>query len=168
MHGRPGQNAEDFALLIADIYDVAGMLRRHGDQVAATYSQTQTRWQLLSVISEDYWTVPLAADRLGTSRQAVQRVANELVKDGLAVFSKNPRHRRSPFLRPTPQGRSTLHAITAAVRERNRAILERLGDLKISETRAALRLLAVEVRSELDADGTRGTSRVEESDRDQS
>jgi hypothetical protein len=39
--------------------------------------RTQARWQLLSVMSAGDWTVPMAADRLGTSRQAVQRIANE-------------------------------------------------------------------------------------------
>ena len=86
--------------------------RRLGERTVATEGQTQARWQVLSVISEADWTVPMTADRLGTSRQAVQRIANELVDEGLAAFDYNPRHRLSPFLRLTPYGHGMLDAIT--------------------------------------------------------
>jgi hypothetical protein len=61
-----------FALLVADVYDAAGVLRRLGERIAATEGQTQARWQVLSVMPEGTWTVPMAADRLVTRRQAVQ------------------------------------------------------------------------------------------------
>src|SRR5271155_3223584 len=95
------QQMDAFALLVADVYDTAGVLRRQGEQTAGTEGQTQARWQVLSVISDGDWTVPMAADRLGTSRQAVQRIGNELVDEGLAAFDENPRNQRSPFLRLT-------------------------------------------------------------------
>ena len=93
------RDPDAFALLVADIFEAAGALRRDGEGIASSAGQTQARWQLLSVVAAGDWTVPMAADRLGTSRQAVQRIANELVNDGLAAFIDNPRHRRSPFLR---------------------------------------------------------------------
>src|SRR5580698_4704566 len=92
---------DEFSLLVADVYDTAGVLRRLGERTAATEGQTQARWQVLSVISDGSWTVPMAADRLGTSRQAVQRIANELVEEGLAAFDENPRNQPSSFLRLT-------------------------------------------------------------------
>lgn len=141
-----------FALLVADLYDAAGVLRRHGEHIAASAGQTQARWQLLSVVSAGDWTVPAAADRLGTSRQAVQRIANELVSDGLAFFDDNPRHRRSPFLRLTAAGRQVLDDITHQATLRNGELLARLGDLDLTQVRAAMRRLAAAVRGELGAE----------------
>jgi len=132
-----------------DVYDAAGVLRRLGERTAATESQTQARWQVLSVVSEGDWTVPMAADRLGTSRQAVQRIANELVDDGLAVFEDNPRHRRSPFLRLTTEGRRMLDAITERARIANAAVLSDLHGVDVGAVRAALQLVTTAVRAQL-------------------
>jgi DNA-binding MarR family transcriptional regulator len=124
-------------------------LRRQGEQTAATEGQTQARWQVLSVISDGDWTVPMAADRLGTSRQAVQRIANEVVDDGLAVFDENPRNQRSPFLRLTPKGHTKLGAITKRSRSQHRALLNDLSDVDVDSLRLTLQRLSAAVRSQL-------------------
>ena len=51
-------------------------------------------------------TVPQAARSLGLSRQAVQRVADDLAELGLAEWLENPEHRRARLLRLTPAGRA--------------------------------------------------------------
>ena len=121
------RDPDAFALLVADIFEAAGVLRRDGERIASSAGQTQARWQLLSVVSAGDWTVPMAADRLGTSRQAVQRIANELVNDGLAAFTGNPRHRRSPFLRLTDEGIRVLDAITGQAQRRHKALARQAG-----------------------------------------
>ena len=93
--------------------------------------------------------MPLAADRLGTSRQAVQRIANELVDEGLAAFDDNPRHLRSPFLHLTADGHHTLGAITERAREHDRAIRNDLPGVDVAEIRTALRVLTTAVRAQL-------------------
>jgi DNA-binding MarR family transcriptional regulator len=143
---------DEFALLVADVFDAAGVFRRYGELVAAAAGQTQARWQLLSVVSEGSWTVPMAADRLGTSRQAVQRIANELVTDGLAVFAENPRHQRSPFLRLSTRGTKALQRITAEARLRERAMHAQLSTLDLGPLRRALREATTIVRTELAED----------------
>lgn len=143
------RDPDAFALLVADIFDAAGVLRRDGERIASAAGQTQARWQVLSVVSAGDWTVPMAADRLGTSRQAVQRIANELVDDGLAVFADNPRHRRSPFLRLTDEGARVLGTITSQARRRHKALLSKLDGANLVQVRAELRHLSAAVRSEL-------------------
>jgi DNA-binding MarR family transcriptional regulator len=64
----------------------------------------------------DRATVPDIARRLGLQRQSVQRVADELVADGLARYEDNPRHRRSRLLVTTAAGKSALAAIQSAHR----------------------------------------------------
>jgi DNA-binding MarR family transcriptional regulator len=44
----------------------------------------------------------------------VQRLADLLVRDSLAVYQDNPAHRRAKLLRITPQGRSALRTIQRA------------------------------------------------------
>jgi DNA-binding MarR family transcriptional regulator len=145
---------DEVALLIADVYEAAGVLRRWGERIAATEGQTQARWQLMSAVSEGDWTVPAAAERLGTSRQAVQRIANELVEDGLVEFAANPRHRRSMLLRLTPGGRQVLAAINRRAARHHRAVTGALAAAELMHARAELRRLVDAVRCDLDAPET--------------
>ncbi|MGD0703823.1 MAG: MarR family winged helix-turn-helix transcriptional regulator [Trebonia sp.] len=150
---QPAGDPDELGLLVADVFEVAGVLRHYGERIAATAGQTQARWQLLSVVSDGDWTVPAAADRLGTSRQAVQRIANELVHDGLATFDDNPRHRRSPFLRLSADGRRALTAISAKARLENHAIVSGLDGLDLLRICADLRQLTSAVRVRLEDAG---------------
>jgi DNA-binding MarR family transcriptional regulator len=142
------RSTDEVALLVADVYEAAGVLRRWGEGIAAEEGQTQARWQVLSVISTDGWTVPAAAERLGTSRQAVQRIANELVADDLAEYVENPRHRRSPFLQLTAAGRQALDAITERAGARHRAVAPALAGVDVPALRAGLRELVDAVRAD--------------------
>ena len=118
---------QDFPALVADVYELAGALRRLGETTAATEGQTQARWQLLSAISTGDMTVPRAARRLGVTRQAVQRVANDLTSDGLTQFDENPDHRSSPLLTLTPSGDAVLAAINRRAATQNRVLARRIG-----------------------------------------
>jgi DNA-binding MarR family transcriptional regulator len=52
--------------------------------------ETQARWQVMWIAGSGHLTVPSIARRLGITRQSVQRVADELVAEGLASFQPNP------------------------------------------------------------------------------
>lgn len=69
---------------------------------------------LSGIRNGDFTTGPDIARRLGLQRQSVQRVADELVADGLARYEDNPRHRRSRLLVATAAGKSALAAIQSA------------------------------------------------------
>jgi DNA-binding MarR family transcriptional regulator len=49
-------------------------------------------------------TVPQIAQMRPTSRQRMQRLADELAAEGLVEFSDNPKHRRSKLVRLTRKG----------------------------------------------------------------
>lgn len=133
--------AGELALLVADIYEAAGVLRRSGESIAGAEGQSQTRWQLLSVISAGPITVAQAARRLGVTRQGVQRVANDLIEEQLAVAGPNPDHRNSPLLELTSVGEATLRRIIERAQEVNATIAERLSPATVARTRQALRAL---------------------------
>lgn len=136
MNGSPH---DPYALLVAKVFQAAGEMRRSGEAIAAQVGQTQARWQLMSVVSEGQWTVPDAARELGVTRQGVQRIADELVADGLAEYVSNPRHQRSPFLQLTGRGRGTLAKITAAARRSNQKMARSFTADQLNEARELLR-----------------------------
>src|ERR1700689_1994380 len=104
--------ARQVPIVVADIYELAGRLREHGEAIAATVGQTQARWQVLSAASGRPQTVPQIARVLGVTRQNVQRIADLLVAEGAAEYRDNPDHRASPHLILTKSGRATLERIT--------------------------------------------------------
>jgi|SRR5688572_3030620 len=129
---------DPYALLVARVFQAAGEMRRNGDVIAAQVGQTQARWQLMSVVSEGRWTVPDAARDLGVTRQGVQRIADELVADGLAQYVLNPRHRRSPLVQLTARGRDTLAKITAVARRTNQRMTRMFTAGQLDQTREFL------------------------------
>ena len=129
-------------LLIADLYEAAGALRHRGDRIASVAAQTQARWQLLSALDDERGsTVPKIARRLGLTRQAVQRTADQLRDDGLAAFESNPDHERSPLVRLTTAGREALTEIAAAAGDWHLLAADGLKPDEIETTRRVLRTL---------------------------
>ncbi|MGW4686663.1 MarR family winged helix-turn-helix transcriptional regulator [Streptomyces sp. NPDC004244] len=133
--------ADELALLVADVFEAAGALRRSGEALAAAEGQTQARWQLMSAVSEEPLPVARAARRLGVARQGVQRIANELVRDGFAELRDNPDHRTSPLLALTAAGHDSLAAITDRAGTAHRTIGEGLTDTDLAAVREVLRRL---------------------------
>ena len=132
---------DELPLLVADLFEAAAAVRRHGDEVASMAGQTQARWQVLSVLSQGDWTVPRAARRLGVSRQAVQRTVDLLRADGLVEIERNPDHQRSSLVRLTTSGRDALGAITAEGRRWNAQVASRIDAHDLATTRSVLRIL---------------------------
>lgn len=104
---------EEYRLLIADVYELAGQSRRTSEDLARSAGQTAARWHVLSVLSDEPRTVPSAARRLGLAPQSVQRVVGDLVASGHLEPVDNPDHARSPLMRLTARGRATLDDLFA-------------------------------------------------------
>jgi DNA-binding MarR family transcriptional regulator len=58
-------------------------------------------------------TVPQIAQMRPTSRQRMQRLANELAAEGLVEFIDNPKHRRSKLVGLTPKGGARYRELNA-------------------------------------------------------
>lgn len=108
-----GELAAAYRLLVADVYELAGRSRRTSDALARSLGQTTARWHLMSVISDGPRSVSSAARRLGLTRQSVQRVADQLVADGLARTRPDPADARALLLALTPAGRRALDELVA-------------------------------------------------------
>ncbi len=73
---------------------------------------TNARWQTLSDLFalEKSVTVSELARYMGLTRQAVQRLADDMVSDGLLEFAANPGNARAMHLRLTEAGKAAYDA----------------------------------------------------------
>lgn len=95
--------------LILEVFRLNGRLLVAGDRLVADLGLTSARWQILGAIALSDRPQPVAwlARSMGLNRQGVQRIVNELQKEGLVTFKLNPNHRRAHFVVLTGRGKST-------------------------------------------------------------
>jgi DNA-binding MarR family transcriptional regulator len=100
--------------LVVHVFRLNGLLTAAGDGMAEPSGQTTARWRVLAAIENEPMTVAQIARAWWLARQSVQRVADLLVEDGLAVYEDNPSHRRAKLVRITRSGTTTLRTIRRA------------------------------------------------------
>src|SRR5215208_1586240 len=105
--GPPGRTPAGDALtdLIMQVVRLIRDFTAAGEALARPAGQTLARWLVLEAVQDAPATVAQIARTLQLARQGVQRLADLLVRDGLAAYQDNPAHRRAKLLRITPQGR---------------------------------------------------------------
>lgn len=123
-----GDAFTEFVLAVAWL---GGIVTTTGEALAKRSGQTLARWVILDAIEEKPSTVAQIARRRGIARQAVQRVADLLERDGLAVYESNPEHRRARLLRPTPRGQEALRTISIAQKRWADALGAEFGETKL-------------------------------------
>jgi len=98
--------------LILDLFRANGLLLTAGDRLVASLGLTSARWQILGAIVGGERPEPVAwlARNLGANRQNVQRIVNDLERDGLVTFETNPHHRRAQLVVLTDRGREVYDA----------------------------------------------------------
>jgi DNA-binding MarR family transcriptional regulator len=103
---------EALTSLILDLFRANGLLLTAGDRLVASLGLTSARWQILGAIVDAERPEPVAwlARNLGANRQNVQRIVNDLERDGLVVFETNPHHRRAQLVVLTDKGRQVYDA----------------------------------------------------------
>src|SRR5919201_1106620 len=79
-------------------------------------------------------TVPQIAQMRPTSRQRMQRLADELAGDGLVEFVDNPEHRRSKLVQLTPKGDARYRELDARLRSIASTMCVALGEPDIRRT----------------------------------
>ena len=97
-------------------------------------------------------TVPQIAQMRPTSRQRMQRLADELAADGLVEFIDNPKHRRSQLVRLTRKGASRYREMSARFLAMASAIGGDLNEAEIRKTAAVVRQLSADVAARLSSE----------------
>ncbi|MEU6309525.1 helix-turn-helix domain-containing protein [Streptomyces sp. NPDC047014] len=135
--------AEAFSRAAVAVFRLNGRFTAALDRLALPSGLSAARWQVLSAVAEEPLSVSEAARRLGTSRQSVQRIADLLVRQGLAVYRENPAHRRAKLLAATARGTGAKREIDSCLAELARALCERLGgEEEVRRTAEVLRGLS--------------------------
>lgn len=137
---RPRRSPAGEALtrLILEVTGLASAFTAAGESLASVGNQTLARWVVLDFIEDQPSTVAQIARRRGIARQAVQRVADLLERDGLAAYLPNPSHRRAKLLRPTARGQKVLRVISVEQKAWADAVGAQIGEVKLQTVTKAL------------------------------
>ena len=98
--------------LILDLFRVNSLILTAGDRLVARLGLTSARWQILGAMVAADRAQPVAwlARDMGANRQNVQRIINDLHKEGLVTFEANPHHRREQLVILTDKGKQAFDA----------------------------------------------------------
>jgi DNA-binding MarR family transcriptional regulator len=110
-YSKGGQAFTDLVLLV---FQLNGALLEAGENLTRPVGQTSARWQVMGCVDEQPLSVADVARTMGLTRQSVQRTADLLVRDGLAVYTDNPNHKRAKLLKLNAKGLKALRQIEAA------------------------------------------------------
>ena len=127
-----------FTELVLEVAWLGSLFTAAGESLAGVGHQTLARWVILDAIEDRPSTVADIARRRGIARQAVQRVADLLEREGLAAYEPNPRHRRAKLLRPSPRGREILHVISVQQKAWADALGAEIGEARLRSLTQAI------------------------------
>jgi len=110
--GKRTAAGESLTALVLDLFRLNSLLLTEGDRLVSRLGLTSARWQILGVVAASERPQPVAwlARDMGANRQNVQRIINDLRKQGLVALETNPHHRRAQLVVLTDKGRQTFDA----------------------------------------------------------
>lgn len=124
---------------VLSIFRLNGELLELANELCQPAGLTAAEWQVLGAVLHTPLSIADIARSMGITRQSVQRTANGLVRDGLAVFQTNPQHKRAKLLTPTNTGISAIKRINPT----HRAYAKRLAkNLPLTEMQKIANSLA--------------------------
>jgi len=129
-----------FLEFVLSVFRLNGLLIAEGDQMTEKVGLTSARWKVIGVIalSNAGLTVPNIARVLGQSRQAVQRITDVMVEDGILSYQANIKHKRSVLVVLTDEGKQ----IYSNLREvQDPWAIDSTENVPVEELEAALRLI---------------------------
>ena len=92
-------------------------------------------------------TVPQIAEMRPTSRQRMQRLADELAAEGLVKFVDNPKHRRSKLVRLTSKGEARYRDLNIRLLSIASTMAGAVSEADIHKTTEIVRQLSEDVKS---------------------
>jgi DNA-binding MarR family transcriptional regulator len=126
--------------LILALFRVNNLTLAWGDRLVAPFGLTSARWQILGAIvfAERPQPVAWLARDLGANRQNVQRIVNDLHKEGMVAFEPNPHHRRAQLVVLTEMGQRAYDAAIGAYYPKANSLA---GGISVSDLRTAHRVM---------------------------
>lgn len=98
--------------LILETFRLNGRLLAAGDALVRDLELSSARWQVLGAVAAAPLPLSVAqvARSMGLTRQAVQRLVNDMESDGLLRFAANPNHQRAKLVVMTSRGEAAYSA----------------------------------------------------------
>ena len=129
-----------FLDLVLSVFRLNGLLIAQGDDMTEGLGLTHARWKVIGAIalSDNGLTVPGIARVLGQSRQAVQRITDVMVEDGLLEYYENPKHKRSVLVLLSDQGKEIYNTLREV---QDPWAIDATQDIPVEELETALRLI---------------------------
>jgi DNA-binding MarR family transcriptional regulator len=129
-----------FLDLVLSLFRLNGLLIAEGDAMTKQLGLTHARWKVIGAIalSRAGLTVPGIARALGQSRQAVQRITDVMVEDGLLLYAENPKHKRSALVTLSEDGKETYNMLREV---QDPWAIENTEDIPTEELETTLRLV---------------------------
>ncbi|MFJ9577509.1 MarR family winged helix-turn-helix transcriptional regulator [Streptomyces sp. NPDC101191] len=109
------------------VFRLNGQFLAVSEKLAEPAGLTAAWWQVLGAVLPEPLPVSGIARAMGITRQSVQRVADLLVREGLAAYEPNPAHRRAKLLAPTETGRAAVRRIDPGHAELAARLMQELG-----------------------------------------
>ena len=130
--------------LVLEIFRLNGALLAEGDRLVGDIGLTSARWQVMGAAALSPVPLPVAAiaRNMGLTRQAVQRVANDLEQAGLVRFAPNPHHQRAKLVVLTASGTAAYRAATARQAPWANRLAAGLDERRIRAARVLLRAIS--------------------------
>lgn len=95
-------------------------------------------------------TVPQIAQMRPTSRQRMQRLADELAAEGLVKFIENPKHRRSKLVELTRKGNARYSELNARLLVIASTMGSALSEAEVRKTIESVRQLSYDLKARSD------------------
>ncbi|MBB99716.1 MAG: MarR family transcriptional regulator [Rhodobacteraceae bacterium] len=130
--------------VILETFRLNGGLLSAGDALVGDLGLTSARWQVLGAVALEGRPLSVAqiARRMGLSRQAVQRVVNDLGAAGLVALQDNPDHKRARLVVMTGAGEAAYAEADRRQIVWAKGLAEGLGEEALSACLDVLRRLS--------------------------
>ena len=99
--------------IVLEVFKLSGLLVADGDRLVKHIGLTSARWKVLGALSiaDGSMTVSKIAENMGQSRQGVQRIVNDMIREGMVICHENPHHKRAKLIVMTEKGQTTYQAL---------------------------------------------------------
>lgn len=151
---KPTPAGEAATAFILDLFRLNNRVLTWGDRLVADLGLTSARWQVLGSIVAAERPQPVAwlARDLGANRQNIQRIVNDLEREGFVSFKPNPHHRRAHLVVLTDKGKETYDAALSRYWPQVNALAEGLGVEDIAIARGVVSTLRGKLEGDNDAE----------------
>jgi DNA-binding MarR family transcriptional regulator len=129
--------------LVLETFRLNGRLLVAGDALVADVGLTSARWQVLGAMALSPVPLPVAhiARNMGLTRQAVQRIVNEMEHEAFVRFGPNPHHQRAKLVLLAPRGKAAYDAAMKRQRPWASSLANGLSTKQIETATATLRAI---------------------------